>query len=234
MPQYLAEIKNDRFTLPADEARHIKVARLRAGGEIKIFDGLGNKFLGRLDGDSGGVILQKIPAPAPGRKIHLFFSAIARPAAEDLLDKCTQAGVFAFHPLISERSERDLLKKWESKKERWQSILLAACKQCEQPLLPQIFDPVDFKAALAAAAAMPALACYEGERQENILDALAKLPGGELAIFIGPEGGYSAQEAQTFASAKIPTVSLGANILRAQTAATVAVWAAVGAGAAMQ
>ena len=168
--------------------------------------------------------MQEIPWAAPRRDIHLYFSAISRASVEDLLDKCTQAGVYAFRPVISARSDADLLKKWDTKKDRWQSILLAACKQCETPRIPIIHAPVDFKTALNTP--MPAIVCYEGETKNPIIEALGKIPSGPIAIFIGPEGGYSADEAKAFAAAKIIPVTLGANILRAETAALAACWAA--------
>jgi len=229
MPQYLADISGENFTLCQDEARHLKVARSRIGDDIKIFDGKGKKFSARItaltDKSASGIINAEIFSPAPEREIHLYFSAISRPATEDLLDKCTQAGAYAFHPVISARSDADLLKKWDSKLPRWQSILLAACKQCEMPRIPFVYPPVDLKTAMKAA--MPAIVCYEGERTKSIIDALSKIPNGAVAIFIGPEGGYSDEEAKTFSAAKIIPVSLGINILRAETAALAACWAAM-------
>ena len=226
MPQYLAEIKGNTFSLSKDEARHLKVARLRAGDKIKIFDGLGNKYLGELkeadDKSASGNIINPIPAAAPKRQIHLYFSAISRPATEDLLDKCTQAGVYAFHPVISARSDAELLKKWDTKLERWQSILLAACKQCETPLLPQIHAPVPFENAVEVAG--QAIICYEAEQKISILQAVK---GDTLSIFIGPEGGYTEDEIKLAQAAGIISVSLGPNILRAETAALAACWAAL-------
>ena len=222
MPQYLAQINGNNFALSKDEARHLKVARLRAGDEIKIFDGKGNKFLALLKEAEGGIIIKPIPAITPKRQIHLYFSAISRPAAEDLLDKCTQAGVYAFHPVISARSDAELLKKWGTKSERWQSILLAACKQCETPFLPQIHAPVPFKNAVETAGT--AIICYESEQKTSLLQAVK---GDTLSIFIGPEGGYTGDEIKLARAAGIIPVTLGPNILRAETAALAACWAAL-------
>ncbi|MDR1123888.1 MAG: 16S rRNA (uracil(1498)-N(3))-methyltransferase [Elusimicrobiota bacterium] len=231
MPQYLADINGDKFTLSQDETRHIKVARLRAGDEIKIFDGRGRKFLAALGDISAksavGALIKELPVPAPRRAVMLYFSAISRPATEDLLDKCTQAGAFAFRPVVSARSDADLLKKWDTKLARWQSILLAACKQCENPKIPQICAPLTFAEAIKTAAAAPALICYEDEHKTNILDALAGCAAAEISIFTGPEGGYTPEEIKAAVAAGIKPVSLGRNILRAETAAAAAVWAAM-------
>ena len=220
MPQYLAEIEKNLFTMQKEEARHLKVARIHTGAEIKVFDGKGNKYLAKLsqltDKSACGEIIKTLPAPHLKRAVHLYFSAVARAAAEDIIDKCTQAGVSRFVPVLSRYSEKDLLKKWSTKHERWNQLALAACKQCENPSVPIIEEPVTFEDAVKNLS-VPALICYEDER--NAL-------GGEAAIFIGPEGGYAEEEVALAKKYNIKPVTLGQNILRAETAAAVACWAA--------
>ncbi|MDR1684309.1 MAG: 16S rRNA (uracil(1498)-N(3))-methyltransferase [Elusimicrobiota bacterium] len=228
MPQYLAEISGDKFTLSKEEARHLKVARVKAGEKIKIFDGLGAKYFAEVqslcDKSAAGRIAAQIPHAAPKREVILCFSAISRPATEDLLDKCTQAGVFAFQPVISERADKDLLKKWDTKKERWRQILTAACKQCEQPKIPLILQPLSFEEALTGV--IPAIICYENEKAVTIFEAVKKVErASSLGLFIGPEGGYTPQEIKKAMDFKVTPVTLGGNILRAETAAAVASWA---------
>ena len=229
MPQYLANILNDTFTMDKDEARHLKVARLHIGQEIKIFDGKGSKYLAKLqtlcDKSASGIILNVIPAKQLKRTITLYFSAVARSAAEDIIDKCTQAGVSIFVPVFSEYSDKDLLKKWQTKHERWQQIALAACKQCENPSLPQIMPPLSFQDAVKNLKS-PAFICYEDEQKTSLLDCLSKIKQNSLAIFIGPEGGYTPKEISLAKQYGIIPVTLGRNILRAETAAAVACWAA--------
>ena len=61
MPQYLATISGNNFTLSKEEAHHLKVARYTVGQEIKIFDGCGKKYLARLTSMQGGEIINQIP-----------------------------------------------------------------------------------------------------------------------------------------------------------------------------
>jgi 16S rRNA (uracil1498-N3)-methyltransferase len=230
MPQYLAGINDGRFVVERDEARHLKVARVRAGDEIKIFDGGGAKYLAKIesltDKAAAGNIIKEIPVRLPAREITLCFAAVSRPATEDLLDKCTQAGVYAFRPVITARSDAELLKKWASKKERWQSIILSACKQCEMARLPLLLEPQNFEVALQST--IPAVICYEGEHKTNILQAVDSVKTVRaLGLFIGPEGGFTAEEVALAQKHKVISVTLGANILRVETAATVACWAAL-------
>ena len=229
MPQYLAEINDNCFTMDKEEARHLKVARLHSGAEIKVFDAKGSKYLAQLktlcDKSASGIIIRQLPAPQLKRQLTLYFSAVSRSAAEDIIDKCTQAGVSIFAPVLSEYSDRDLLKKWQTKHERWQQIALAACKQCENPSLPQILPPVSFEDAVNNLNT-PAFICYEDEQKTSLLTCLSKAKQGALAIFIGPEGGYSLKEIELAKSKGITPVTLGQNILRAESAALAACWAA--------
>ena len=230
MPQYLAAIKGASFYLSEEETRHLKVARVKQGQTIKIFDGEGKKYLAELSDFNGkqacGSIQSALPCVLPKRKITLCFCAISRPATEDLLDKCTQAGVFAFQPVFSARSDAELLKKWETKLSRWQQILTAAAKQCETPLIPQIYAPVSFSEAVKQY--HKGIICYEDERQTPLTAALANFKEGEdISIFIGPEGGFTEDEIKLAKQSGLLCVSLGSNILRAETACTVACWAAL-------
>lgn len=222
MPQYLADINGNNFILSKEEAHHLKVARYTVGQEIKIFDGLGKKYLARLTSVQGGEIIKPIPNRELKRNITLYFSAISRPATEELLDLCTQAGVSTFCPVFSKFCDQTLLKKWDTKKERWGQIVLAAAKQCEIAKIPQILPPLTFENALKNLKT-PALICYEDEQKTSISE---QIPAGkDIAIFIGPEGGYAQEEITLAKNYDVKPVTLGANILRAQTAATCAVWA---------
>lgn len=230
MPQYLADISKDRFTMDKEEAHHLKVARLHIGAEIKIFDGKGSKFLARLtalsDKSACGEILKPLPAPTLKRNITLYFSAVARAAAEDIIDKCTQVGVSRFAAVLSKFSEKDLLKKWETKYSRWHQLALAACKQCENPSVPIIEKPLPFEEAITKLST-PAIICYEDENKTSIIDYIQTIKTKDLSIFIGPEGGYDKAEIAFAKQKGVMPVTLGQNILRAETAAAAACWAAL-------
>lgn len=222
MPQYLAQINGQNFTLSKEEAHHLKVARYSAGQEIKIFDGLGKKYLARLTSTQGGEIIKTLPSRTLKRNITLYFSAISRPATEELLDLCTQAGASIFCPVFSKFCDVNLLKKWDTKQERWGQIVLASAKQCEIAKIPQILPPLNFEDALKNLKT-PALICYEDEQKTSITEQIPT--GKDVAIFIGPEGGYAEEEIALAKNYGVKPITLGANILRAQTAAACAVWA---------
>ena len=124
--------------------------------------------------------------------------------------------------VVSLFGDANLLKKWDTKQERWGQIVLAAAKQCEIAKIPQILPPLNFEDALKNLKT-PALICYEDEQKTSITEQIPTVK--DIAIFIGPEGGYAEEEIALAKSYGVKPVSLGANILRAQTAAACAVWA---------
>ncbi len=220
MPQYLARMQNKKFFVEGDEAHHLSgVARAQVGDVIKIFDGNGKKFEGLISAVSKkiveGDVTAQIPARAQKRNLTLCFAPVSRAALEEVLDKCTQVGVYAFQPVITERTEHDILKKLDNKIERWNSIILSAVKQCETSCLPKIYPPIKFNEALKK---YPhGYFAYEKEEQ-NTFDISALQEEKDIAVFIGPVGGFSEAEARAASAAGLKTITLGANIMRAETA----------------
>ncbi len=123
--------------------------------------------------------------------------------------------------MLTEYAEKDFIKKWQTKEERWKQVILAACKQSEAAIIPQLNAPITFNEAIKLN--RPAIMCYENENKTNMAQAIKKLNyPAEIILHIGPEGGYSPAEAAAAAKAGIIAVSLGVNILKAQTAALAA------------
>jgi len=119
----------------------------------------------------------------------------------------------------------DLSKSWESKVQRWQSLLIASCKQCGRADIPLLKPPTRFSEALKTSG--PALIASLGQDTLPIAEGLKKLKSEnskltEVAVFVGPEGGFSPEEiSQAMAAGCVP-VSLGNYVLRAETACAAA------------
>ncbi|WP_428898477.1 16S rRNA (uracil1498-N3)-methyltransferase [Parelusimicrobium proximum] len=226
MPQFLAEISESRFIIEGDEAKHLSsVMRAKAGDEIKVFDGKGRKFKAVIEvsdkKEVSGVISGEIKHALPDYKIILCFAPVSKGAVEEIIDKCTQLGVTSFRPVITELTEHDIVKKWDSKKERWHQIALSAAKQCECPFIPVIEEPVKF--AEAVKIYKNKLIAYEKEGTVSLFTELKKLEqGSEVAIFTGPVGGFKEGEIAYAETHGAKTVTLGKNIMRAETAAIAA------------
>lgn len=222
MPQYFADIKPTEFFLTDAEAHHAcAVARHKEGDIIRVFDGTGKQFMGRIDKVQKKFVRGTLLNPCPVRKVAvdltLAFVPNSRTGLEEVLDKGTQLGVSAFLPLISARSEYDVLKKYDGKNERWHQIMVSACKQCDTPFIPQILPPVKFEQALAQPG--PALLAYEAELSHTLFWGMAQLKNPQaVRVYVGPAGGWAEDEVALAQSRGVLPVTLGVNILRAETA----------------
>ncbi len=222
MPQYLADIKQTEFFLNDAEAHHAcAVARHKEGDVIRVFDGTGKQFMGRIDKIQKKFVRGTLLEPCPVRRVALdvtlAFVPNSRTGLEEVLDKGTQLGVSTFLPLVSARSEYDVLKKYDGKNDRWQQIMLSACKQCDTPFLPRILPPVKFTQAITDQT--PSLLAYEAEYTHTLAWGMEQLKNPKsVRVYIGPAGGWTDEEVSLAQAQGILPVTLGVNILRAETA----------------
>lgn len=222
MPQYLADIKQTEFFLNDAEAHHAcAVARHKEGDVIRVFDGTGKQFMGRIDKVQKKFVRGTLLEPCPVRRVPLdltlAFVPNSRTGLEEVLDKGTQLGVSTFLPLMSARSEYDVLQKYDGKNDRWQQIMLSACKQCDTPFLPKILPPVKFAQAIADPT--PALLAYEAEHTHTLTWGMEQFKNPKsVRVYIGPAGGWTKEEVALAQEKGILPVTLGVNILRAETA----------------
>ena len=222
MPQYFADIKETEFFLTDAEAHHaVAVARHKEGDEIRVFDGTGRQYMARIDRVQKkfvrGTLLKPCPVRRPALELELFFAPNSRTGLEEVLDKGTQLGVAAFCPIVTDRSEYDVLKKWDGKNDRWHQVMVAACKQCDTPFIPAILPPVKFTEALRQE--VPSLLVYEAEETHTLAWGQEKLGHPKrLRVYVGPAGGWTDEEVVIAAQYNVLPVTLGVNILRAETA----------------
>lgn len=144
-----------------------------------------------------------------------------------MLQKGTEVGVSAFVPVITQRSLVRNAKSAANKRERWERIITEAAEQSGRGRLPRLHEPLLFAEALARAASSDCtLIPWEKATAGTLRAALRKLPDDLrqpiIALFIGPEGGYSEEEIDQATTAGAIPVTLGRRILRTETAAVVA------------
>lgn len=223
MPQYLADIKETEFFIEGPEAHHLTdVARHKEGDKITVFNGQDKQFVARITrvqkGFVRGELLRAVPIKKSAISLELCFAPTSRNTLEDVLDKCTQLGVTSFQPIYTARSEYDVGKKWEQKAERWNQIILSACKQCSRGQVPVLNAPQDFEKCVAEPG-KPSLLAYEAEETHTLAWGIEKLgTPASLRVYIGPAGGWTEQEVSLAAQHGVLVVTLGPHILRAETA----------------
>jgi len=228
MPQYFIpseNIRNGEFFAGPDEANHIaRAARARAGDEIEIFDGKGSRYRAVLKSVSGelvtGSVGEKLPSPGYKTRITLCFAVVARPALEDILEHCTEAGVDVFQPVLASRVQFDLFSDWERRAGRLNQIVLSAAKQCGRGLLPEVRKPEKLD-DLVLAGGPAVFAAADGLPAADAVKGLAG-PAG-LKLFVGPEGGFTKGETEFARANGAVFMNLGLYTLRAESACLAAV-----------
>jgi 16S rRNA (uracil1498-N3)-methyltransferase len=192
----------------------MKVFRFKASDRVIVFNGNGKEFEGYfkvLSKKEAVILIDKENEVNNGQKVelHVFQSMIKKDNFELVVEKCTEIGASAFHPIISERSEKK-----DVNIQRLEKIAKEASEQSGKVRLPEIFGPSDLKSAIDN---------FDGKL--FVLDLDGKeldIKDGKVGILIGPEGGWTENERDLFEHMNIKSFSLGPQILRAETAAIAA------------
>lgn len=208
------------------EARHLRtVLRARDGETIGLLDGTGTSATAALAPLSGGrhddvfaTVLTRTTAPPPAWELLLYVAPPRAKAMDLLVRQAAELGVSAVQPVLCEHA---VAVPPPSAVDGWADVAREACKQSGNPWLPRL-QPAQKLAALLSAGPP---AGYIGWLDHESADApatrlLAPLPatGGRLALWIGPEGGFTTAEARAILAAGAQPLSLGPWTLRVETA----------------
>lgn len=210
--------------LPPATVRHVQVLRLQPGDAITLFDGSGGEWraciaqMGR-----SSVTVQVTEHIAISRELGVEVTlALGMPTndrMDSVVEKATELGVAVIQPLLCERSVLRLSgERAEKKVAHWQAVATAASEQCGRTRVPLV-QPV--RGLTAWLATLPANAA--GRR--HLLSLRDGAPGlgcaplaDRLLFLSGPEGGLSEAEEHAAMEAGFAPTSLGARVLRADTA----------------
>jgi 16S rRNA (uracil1498-N3)-methyltransferase len=220
-----ADIHKGCATITDQEARHISmVLRLTPGITIELFDGTGMVYQAEITKISKSVVETNIVASHRHQEKPPFLSvaqALVKGKKMDLIiQKATELGITAIQPIISQNCA--ITEAPASQISRWQRIALESCKQCDRPT-PLICQPaITLNQLLDRAEAFPTkIFFWENEATTTLAD-LTLHPTEEVLLLIGPEGGFSEEEAESAIKNGFSPVSLGPRILRAETASIAA------------
>lgn len=216
------DFQKDTVTIADPRVVHqcARVLRMRAGSEFSVFDETGKEFKLRALEISSRMILGQILEPLerhtePGLQVSLY-QAIPKKTVlfEWVVEKATELGVAEIFPMVTERTEKRRLSKFE----RLERIAIEAAEQSGRLRVPVIHHPIAFEAALKQA--KNGYLAYEFHEGMQLLDYGKSLKeAGHLALFIGPEGGFSQKEVALAEKMGVRSFSLGPRILRTETAA---------------
>jgi 16S rRNA (uracil1498-N3)-methyltransferase len=226
LPRFLIQTTaalGDRIGLPHDEAKHVRVRRLRPGEEVALFDGAGASYLARIEAVSRGAVTVEVTAIRPLREhespldLTLAVALLRSDRTEWLIEKASELGVTRLQPFASTHA---LGRPSPARQARWQQIAAAAAKQCGRSVVAQITPPVDFAAVLRQPCSARLLLAERGGRDDLLRLELGAVTSVQLII--GPEGGFTDAELDAARAAGCRLVDLGPRILRAETAALAA------------
>ncbi|MFH0800695.1 MAG: RsmE family RNA methyltransferase [Pseudomonadota bacterium] len=237
MPQFFIDRKfctGGEIEIRGGDARHIsQVLRLRAGDWILLSDGGGRSFRAIIRSVSSqsvrAEIEEEIRRPEAKSPPALALAIIKGDRFEWALEKAVELGTRRIIPFCSARTVPQYAAAAGARKaERWQKIAVAAAKQSGLPFRPQVDEPRSFADLLKLSKKFNrAVLLYEGEKRTSIADLGEKgCRSSEDIIIIGPEGGFTDDEVGLATAAGAIAVSLGAQILRVETAAiaAIAIW----------
>ncbi len=208
------------------------LARVLRAEPGQVFDVVAGGFLWRAEVEASGEdevrfsLLEELQGEVT-LPVHLLMALFKFDHLEWGIEKATELGVTRIVPVVARRTEKHLAQAAAKRVERWRRIALESAKQSRRMDVPEIADPMLLKDALAAESAAVKFLLAETEQENSLLSAVHGVEG-EIALAIGPEGGWTAEEMKLFSDAGWKHVTLGARILRAETAA-VAALAVVGA-----
>ena len=221
------DINNKSVIITGTDVNHIKnVLRMKIGEEIAVSNGQDGKEyrcgIAALEEDCVRCELRFIKEDGVElpSKIYLF---------QGLPKAAVELGVYQVIPVAAKRCVVKLDdKKAKSKIARWQGIAEAAAKQSKRGIIPQVADVMTFPQAVQMASSMGVkLIPYElAEGMNKTKEIIGNLKAGQdIAIFIGPEGGFDEKEVELALNNGIEPITLGKRILRTETAGfTVLSW----------
>lgn len=223
-PHFESLCLGQNLQLPEQLVRHIQVLRLRAGDDLVLFDGKGQQcaavlqHLGRREAVCELGEIQEISRESC-LKITLIQAVSSSERMDFTVQKSVELGVSSILPVVSERSSSLSGERAEKKIARWQEIAISACEQCGRNVVPKILPLMDFQDYLAQKNAdVPHLMM-----SLNQAKTLAQLPRmNEVALMVGPEGGWSAKEEAEAQAAGVQAMTLGPRVLRTETASIAA------------
>lgn len=191
------------------------VLRVRQGDEVLLADGKGRQCRAVVERAGGGKVALRVePTVAVDRSpfaLHVAFAPPKWTRADWLLEHGTEVGIDTFWPLWTERTRPQ-----GHRHDRWLSVVRAAAGQCDRAWLPTV-QPVSEFTAFVQRTDLPPLRFLAAG---GAAPAPAELRGSAV-LLVGPEGGFTDDEAaQAMAHGFVP-IGLGPHVLRTETAALV-------------
>lgn len=231
-----AQVEADSLTLDPRESHHlVRVFRAKVGEQVEVLDGRGTRYDGRLvgaDAKAARVEIASVERTPPQSPRVTLLQSIPKGKTMDLiLRMATEIGAARVQPVFTGQGDVQIKgDRLRNKMDKWRLTMIEACKQCGLAFLPELDAPVSLREWLNSGGRVSPPA----DSGKNSLRVVASLEEGsrplrevledaagvdEVVVAVGPEGDFTAGEYAALAEAGFRPVRLGANVLRAETAA---------------
>ncbi len=225
-------IRDKDIIITGKDVNHIKnVLRMAPGETVSVSDGVsGREYRCHIESFSPDSVNLKLDfikednVELPVR-VTLFQGLPKSDKMDQIVEKCTELGVSEVVPVFTERSVVKLdAGKAEKREQHWQGKAEAAAKQSKRGVIPKVGKVTGFKEAVEKASLfthkfIPYELSEDFGKTREILSAVKG--GDDIALFIGPEGGFSEEEIKLAEEKGFIPLTLGKRILRTETAAMV-------------
>lgn len=207
-------------TAQAHYLRH--VMRLKPGDRVALFNGRDGEWLGRIDGFGKGwcsvAVTRRLASQAGGPDLWLVFAPVKRARIDFIAQKATELGIARLLPVFTELTAMDRVNT-----DRLRANAVEAAEQSGRLTVPEVAAPRRLDDLLADWPAERRLMFCDERGGPPAAEALAGAERGPWAVLTGPEGGFSAAEAEGIRGLPfVLPVGLGPRTLRADTAALAA------------
>lgn len=222
------QVQDGFCVVTGQDVNHIRnVLRMKQGEQIGIRDGISRNYICSIEELGTDRIRAKILSEEKADsellcRVYLFQGLPKSDKMDWIIQKAVELGAYKVIPMETRRAVVKLdAKKAEAKVRRWNAIAKSAAKQSGRMVVPEVAGVAGFAEACAMAGQLDcALIPYElAEGMGETKKILAGIrPGMQVAVMIGPEGGFDVDEVKQAQEAGILPITLGRRILRTETA----------------
>ena len=227
---FLNGIISETMELTGTDAHHIaRVLRMAVGDNVIIADTNERTAKAEITAITDEVVTLSLieyleDDSEPTVKVRLAQCLPKSDKMEFIVQKAVELGAVSIQPVNSENCVVKYTADKQAKRvERWQKIAHEAAKQCKRAAVPTVEPIITLKELLSCVADdETVLFCYEAEDGRTLRQALKTHQAEKYTVLIGPEGGFSPEEARLCQEMGAHPVSLGSRILRTETASLAA------------
>lgn len=215
-----ADLEEDRVTLHGGDHHHLRrVLRARVGDEVWLLDGRGMKATARVErlGRESSLLklTDRVWEEEERPRLHLFQPLLKSSKMDLVVEVAAELGAASIIPFTS-RFSQATTPALERRVERWRAVAAQSSRVAGRLYLPEVGDPVDWQELLRSLSRYGITLFADERGGERVAHALRECGADELALIVGPEGGFEDAEREELRSLGARSVTLGPHVLRAE------------------